>query len=222
VTVAPERLARTASDPRPLPLRVYETLRDQIVSGARAPDTRLVQEQLAEGLGVSRTPVREALGRLALEGLVAWIPGTGYLVSALSDESVQDVYEVRGSLEPLAVRLAAGRHTHAQLARLRDLLEQAPHDDDAGAWFEWNRDFHVALVAPAGNGLLLDMLHELWSHPVNRLITRAYARDAEHIDRMVDEHRLLVEAAQRGDADELERLITDHLRFGYAEVAPPG
>ncbi len=216
-----ERLARTALDARPLPVRVYEAVRDDIVSGAIPPDTRLVQEQLAESLGVSRTPVRDALNRLAHEGLVTWIPGTGYLVNRLSDESVKDIYEVRQSLEPLAVRLAAGRHTRAQLAQLWALLEQASDGDDwdSGAWFEWNRDFHVALVAPAGNALLLHLLHELWSNPVNRLITHAYARDREHIDRMILEHEALVDAAQRGDADEMAHLIQDHLQFGYGETS---
>lgn len=217
----PERLGGPLHDPRPLPLRVYEAVRDQIVAGVLAPGTRLVQEQVAEALGVSRTPVREALNRLTLERLVAWIPGTGYLVNTLSDETVQDVYQVRRSLEPLAMRLAAGRHTRSQLAHLRDLLEQVGDADDwdASDWFEWNRDFHVALVAPATNPLLLSMLHELWSNPVNRLITRAYARDREHIDRMIEEHRLLIEAAAVGDADEMERLISGHLHFGYNETS---
>lgn len=213
-----QRLAKTVHDPRPLAVRVYESVRDQIVSGQIAPNTQLVQEQLAESLGVSRTPVRDALNRLAHEGMVTWIPGTGYLVNDLTDQDVKDVYQVRQSLESLAVRLAAGRHSRAQIAALRSMADALPAGEGTD-WFAWNRDFHVALVQPAGNPLLLAMLQDLWDNPVNRLITREYARDQEHIDRMVLEHRAIVDAAEIGDADLLARLIHEHLHFGYSETS---
>lgn len=212
------RLAKTVLDPRPLAVRVYESVRDQIVSGEIAANTQLVQENLAEELGVSRTPVRDALNRLAHERMVTWIPGTGYLVNDLTDQEVKDVYEVRQSLESLAVRLAAGRHTRAQLISLHSMVDHLSASDPMD-WFEWNRDFHVALVQPADNPLLISMLKDLWDNPINRLITREYARETANVDRMIVEHRALVDAAESGDSALLVRLIQDHLHFGYSETS---
>lgn len=213
-----QRVAKTVRDPRPLAVQVYEQVRDQIVSGQIPADTQLVQEQLAEAIGVSRTPVRDALNRLAHEGLVTWIPGTGYLVNKLTEQNVRHIYQVRQALEGLAVQLAAGRHTPAQLARLRQMVAERPGPDNESGWFEWNRDFHVALIEPGSNSLLMSLLIELWNNPVNRIITREYTRDADHVDRMVNEHLALIEAAERGDADTLVHLINEHLSEGYGEV----
>lgn len=212
------RVAKTVRDPRPLAVQVYEHLRDQIVAGDISPDTQLVQEQLAEAIGVSRTPVRDALNRLAHDGLVTWIPGTGYLVNRLTDENLLHIYEVRQALESLAVRLAAGRHTPAQIARLREIVANQPAPGEDAGWFEWNRDFHIALVEPAENSFLLSLLSDLWDNPVNRIITREYTRDPHHVAQMVTEHEALVEAASRGDAETLLRLTDEHLRSGYEET----
>ena len=217
-SVAPVRVAKTVRDPRPLAVQVYEQVRDQIVSGDIPPDTQLVQEQLADAIGVSRTPVRDALNRLAHDGLVTWIPGTGYLVNRLTDESLMNIYEVRQALESLAIRLAAGKHTPAQIARLRELVADHPADGEESGWFEWNRDFHIALVEPADNSFLLSLLTDLWDNPVNRIITREYTRDPHHVAQMVQEHAALVEAASTGDAEALLRLSDEHLRAGYSET----
>lgn len=212
------RVTKTVQDPRPLAVQVYVQVRDQIVSGDLAPDTQLVQEQLAEAIGVSRTPVRDALNRLAHDGLVTWIPGTGYLVNRLTDQNLMHIYEVRQALESLAIRLAAGRHTEAQLARLRDLVANPPAAGEEAGWFEWNRDFHIALVEPGENSFLLTLLHDLWDNPLNRIVTREYTRDPQHVAQMVQEHAALVEAAASGNAESLLRLTDEHLRVGYSET----
>jgi DNA-binding GntR family transcriptional regulator len=214
-------LAKTAQDPRPLAVRVYESVRDSIVTGQIEPNTQLVQEQVAEALGVSRTPVRDALLRLAHEGLVTRISGGGYLVNDLAEQDIHDIFEVRQSLESLAVRLSFGRHTPGQLTLLRALVDEMAEraaDPDA-PWFELNRDFHVALIAPCGNQALISMLGELWNKPVNRLITRQYVSDPGHIHRMVGEHRALVEAAASTDADIMNALALEHLQQGYGEIS---
>ena len=214
-------LAKTTQDPRPLAIRVYESVRDSIVNGEIPPNTQLVQEQTAESLGVSRTPVRDALLRLAHEGLVTRISGGGYLVNDLAEQDINDIFQVRESLESLAVRLSFGRHTPIQLSRLRDLvdaMDERTADPDA-PWFELNRDFHVALVAPCGNQALLAILDDLWNRPVNRLITRQYVSDPGHVRRMVDEHRALVEAAASSDPDVLNALAIEHLQDGYGSTS---
>lgn len=214
-------LARTARDGRPLPLRVYEVVRDMIVEGELEADAKLVQEQLAEQLGVSRTPVRDALGRLANEGLVTWLPGGGYVVNDLTVQDVMQVYQVRQSLELLGVRLACGRHGPAQLSRLRALVEEmAAEDPDSPAQFDLNRRFHYALIEPCGNDLLLQMIDGLWDHPVNRRITRSYQHEPGQVQRMVDEHRQIIEAAAAKDVERLVGLCDEHMREGYSDSLP--
>ncbi|MFD4606973.1 GntR family transcriptional regulator [Streptomyces sp. NPDC058440] len=209
-------------DTRPLGVRVYERLRDEIVSGSLEADATLVQEQVAERLGVSRTPVRDALNRLAHEGLVTWLPGSGYIVNALQPKDIAEVYQVRQSLETLALRLACGRHDRARLARLAAVIEEMADTDpaDAAAQFELNRSFHRLLIEPCDNALLLRMIDTLWDHPVNRRITRSYVHEPGSVPVMVSEHRAILEAARAADGDGLARLATEHMYAGYRQTLP--
>jgi DNA-binding GntR family transcriptional regulator len=214
-------LERSPRDGRPLPVRVYEALRDQIVSGDLVADAQLVQEQVAESLGVSRTPVRDALNRLSHEGLVTWLPGRGYLVNALSERDVVEVYQVRRLLEVEAARLAFGRHDAVLLSQLNGLVEvmAATDDNDTAAMFDLNRRFHRTLVEPCDNALLLKMLDTLWDHPVNRRITRSYLHTAGTAASMVDEHRELLRAAAETEETRFLELTSHHLSTGYDDAA---
>lgn len=213
-------LEKSPRDQRPLPVRVYEQLRDLIVTGDLAEDSQLVQEQVAESLGVSRTPVRDALNRLAHEGLVTWNPGHGYLVNGLTSREIREVYEVRRTLELEAARLACGRHGAALLARLTALIEEMAAADpkDSTIHFELNRQFHRTLVEPCDNHLLLKMLDTLWDHPVNRRITRSYLQEAGSSEAMIAEHRELLAAAADSDQSLLVDLTSQHLMTGYDDA----
>lgn len=216
------QLSRAPRDGRRLGTRVYETIRDRIVDGELGPDTQLVQEQLAETLGVSRTPVRDALNQLAHEGLVTWVQGVGYIVNDLTEQDITDVYQVRYTLELLAVRLACGRHDRAQLARLRGLIEEMAAEEPTATaqHFDLNRRFHLSLIEPCGNHLLTQLIDNLWDHPVNRRITRSYVHDQENVGQMVTEHRAILSAAEAGDADRLVALVGEHMVRGYGETIP--
>lgn len=206
---------------RPLAARIHDELRDLVVDGDLLPGAPLVQEQIAERLGVSRTPVREALGRLVHEGLVEWVAGGGYVVRDLGDQQITEVYQVRQNLESMALRLASGRHDRVRLARLTMLVEQmaATRPGEVAAHFELNRAFHRALVEPCGNALLVTMIDQLWDHPVNRRITRSYVlADPSNVDRMVAEHRALVAAAAAGDEEALLERYAAHVRDGYGDL----
>lgn len=215
-----EPLEKLPRDNRPLPVRIYERLRDHIVQGDLTEDSHLVQEQVADALGVSRTPVRDALNRLAHEGLVTWIPGTGYVVNGLAEQDIVEVYQVRSTLEVMATRLAVGKHAPALVSRLNALIEEMAAADpgDAARQFELNRQFHRAMVEPCNNGLLLKMLDSLWDHPVNRRITRSYVHDAANVDLMVKEHREMLAAAADADEERLVAMTEHHLSTGYDEA----
>ncbi len=210
-------LKRSVRDARPLGVHVYEQLRDMIVSQQIGEDAQLVQERIAGELGVSRTPVREALNRLSQEGLVSWVAGVGYMVNALTDHDIADVQQVRSALEPLAMTLALGKHSADDLAEARAVTDRMAAIDanDVDAHFELNRRFHLAMIRPCGNALLARMLDDLWNQPINRRITGAYLRIAGNAERMIDEHRRIVDAAADGDGQHLLELVSDHLRAGY-------
>jgi len=217
-----EPLSGDPRDRRPLGLRIYERLRDGIVSGELAADSQLVQEQVAEQLGASRTPVRDALNRLALEGLVTWLPGSGFVVNPLTQGDVQEVRQVREALETLGLRLACGRHDAARLARLSALIEDMAAADpaDERRQFELNQLFHRGLIEPCDNALLLRMMDSLWEHPISRRITRSYIADSKHVAVMVNEHRAMLRAAKDGAVEDLIVLSLGHLQAGYDQTLP--
>ena len=191
---------------------VYRHVRDAIVDRAYPADSQLVQEQVADELGVSRTPVREALNRLAAEGLVTWVPRSGYTVNGLADADITDVFEVRQSLEVLALRHACGQ-------LIAEMVEADPAD--AGAQFELNRRFHQAMIEPCRNRYLLGLLDQLWNNPVSRRITGSYIHDARNVDRMVREHEQLLQASLDNDLETLLRLSMQHMTQGYGDARQP-
>lgn len=199
---------------------VYESVRDAIIEGRYGADEKLVQEQVAGDLGVSRTPVRDALNRLALEGLVTWLPGSGYLVNELTDQDITEVFEVRRNLEVLALEKSCGRLSRVQASRVNTIIEEMAAADptDAAAQFDLNRRFHQAMIEPAGNQLLLTMLDQLWDHPVSRRITRSYIHDEENVGRMIEEHRQILQACLDDDVQRLTTLSAKHMTEGYGET----
>jgi DNA-binding GntR family transcriptional regulator len=205
----------------PLSIAIYERLRDGIVNGAHAPGTVLVQEQLALELGTSRTPVRDALNRLAQEGLVEWNPGNGYAVLPLSDATISHVYEVRERLETLALSLACGRLDRVAIAKVSLLIEEmkAADSNDAAVQYELNRRFHQQMMAPCENPLLLKILDDLWDHPSSRLITREYIKGDQNVQTMVSEHEAMLQATINGDVELLLRLTAAHMSEGYDDAA---
>jgi DNA-binding GntR family transcriptional regulator len=210
-------LVRSPRDSRPLAVQVYEQLRDLVVTGELSAEFQLVQEQVAEQLGVSRTPVRDALNRLALEGLVTWVPGKGYVVNELTNRDIVEVYRVRLNLELLATELACGHHDAATLTRLQALIEEMEDADptDAALQFDLNRHFHRTLIEPCENRFLLKMIDTLWDHPVNRRITRSYVRTSANVAVMLKEHKQLLKAATAHDLERLLDVAERHMFTGY-------
>lgn len=211
MAAAARTVGRSAAD------AVYEFVRDAIVDGRLEPGRKLVQEQLADELGVSRTPIREALTALGRDGLVQAVHGSGYVVSDLSDQDIAEVSQVRERLETMALEEACGRLTPLQRVHVEAAIEEMAAADpaDAGLQFELNRRFHQTLIAPCANRFLLTLIDQLWDHPVNRRITRSYIRGDEDVATMIEEHRDLLQASLDGDPTTLVALATEHMRTGY-------
>ena len=197
---------------RTLRERVFEHLRDEILSGELPAGTELHEVGLASSLGVSRGPLREALGRLAAEGLVTITPRRGAVVTKLSKREFVEAYQVREALESLAVRLAVPRLTDAERRRLHDLSDdmvRLADDGDAQAFFEANRRFHQIIVAASGNERLQEM-HRLLIAQMARLLARSQQLRGG-LQQSIAEHRAILEAVDAGDAERAARLMEEHI-----------
>jgi DNA-binding GntR family transcriptional regulator len=189
-----------------------DRLRDMIVQGELAPGAKLNERVLCERLGVSRTPLREALKTLASEGLVALLPNRGAAVTPLTLETVREVFEVMGALEALAGDLACRHVTDAQLAEIRALHFQmlAAHArGDLAGYFRHNQAIHFAIVAASGNATLAGTYRHLNAN-VRRARYMANLSRARW-EKAVREHEDMLAALAARDGPRLQRLLVEHL-----------
>lgn len=202
-------MATGVYDARPLAVRVHEQIASEIVDGTLKPGTSLVQEQVAAQYGVSRTPVRDALAQVAMEGLATLVPGSGYVVNDLTSQDIHDVFEVRHALEQLAIQQALGCHTPTQLVQLRALIDEFETLDaaDAEEQFRLGKAFHLKLIEPCPNQYLCETLNSIWEHPIQRRITRAYALGAEHQASIASQHREILQALPLGELETITRVL---------------
>lgn len=189
---------------------VTETLREQIVEGVLEPGQRLVERDLADQFEISRITLREAFQQLVAEGLVTVVPRKGALVTPLTRQDVEDIFDVRLALEVLAARSAAARRTDADLVRLRSVLDDADKAQATGdqpRFAALNTEFHLEVVRMAGNAMLLTMMASIQG-PMRRLFRLAREFDDS---RLHHEHGALLEAITAGDADRAGQLAHDHI-----------
>jgi DNA-binding GntR family transcriptional regulator len=198
---------------------VYVAIRERIRDGALARGARVHQEDLAAELGVSRTPVREALRRLAAEGLVEMHTNRGARVADVSENDMRASYEARLIVEPGAARLAAQRGLSEPQARMRAAVAaQRRAIGKIRTSFEANRDFHVALVAASGNEFLRDFVENLWVARIGEVVYERQAETPEQMRADADEHEQILEAIVRGDARAAETLTRRHIADAIKRV----
>jgi DNA-binding GntR family transcriptional regulator len=195
---------------------VLDQIRTAILAGRLPAGETLRQEDLAERLGVSRMPVREAIRRLHAEGLVEVLPSRRVRVAPLDRAEIEDIYDMRAALEPLAVRLAVPRLTKAQLRDAAHALEAADDEDDADTFGVRNAAFHLALMTPCERPRLLNGIASLLD--LSDRYQRAALRDEEHNARVREEHAALLAAARAGDAATAADLTERHVRQAGARL----
>lgn len=203
---------KTATDaPVPRAQAVYKALRRAIIEQALKPGMKLPEDSIGEQLGVSRTLVREAFGRLAIEGLVELKPNRGANVAYPTLEEARDVFDVRRGLERLVAENLAGRLTAAQAAELEAhvRLEEKAHGQDGPESIRLSGEFHIRLAEMTGNALLLRYVQEASSRC--SLILAIYGRPHSS-ECAVSEHRQLIEALRAGDAARAAALMDHHLQ----------
>ena len=187
-----------------LPLRdvVFNTLRQAILKGELAPGERLMEIQLAEKLGVSRTPIREAIRKLELEGLVLMIPRKGAEVAKISEKSLKDVLEVRRSLEELAIELACQRMTDTDLQELERKQKKFCEAISRGSAMdiaESDESYHDVIYNCTRNTRLVQILNNLREQMYRYRFE--YIKDESTHEQLIAEHRILLDCIQNKDKE---------------------
>jgi DNA-binding GntR family transcriptional regulator len=189
--------------------RSHEVLRDMILDGTLSPGERLNEVHLSQALGISRGPLREAIQRLASEGLVEAVTHRGVYVRSFSSRELSDFYQLRIALETHAVRLAARHGARERIAALDRLLDETESSMDLSGPYPDDHDFHARLAGLAASPPLVEALAD-----VGRKIRLARARSAQQPRRArtaLDEHRAIVAALVERDGEHAAALLEAHL-----------
>ncbi|WP_028306563.1 GntR family transcriptional regulator [Desulfitibacter alkalitolerans] len=197
---------------KPLREIVLEALKDAIVNGKLKPGERLMEQQVAEELGVSRTPVREAIRKLEIEGFVIIIPRRGAYVSDISLKDIAQVFEVRAAMEALAAGLAAQRIADDQLEKLeRKLVEvkNAVDNSDLDNIIQYDTDFHEIIYGASRNDRLVQILNNL-REQIQRYRTASLASPGRLKDTL-KEHQELVDAISTRNVALAQKLAKEHI-----------
>jgi DNA-binding GntR family transcriptional regulator len=196
---------------------LYEQLKQMAINFSLQPGEKINEVEIAKRFKVSRTPLREALNRLAMEGFLRFEPGKGYCCRDLNVQDMFDLYELRQCLEVSAGRLAAERASDADIATLELMLDQhAVIAGDVAARIEWEERFHIGIAALSRNRELVRVLTN-----VNERIRFIRGVDLERLDPIASnqgEHRLMIDALRRHSGDDLEAVLKQHISRGFDQV----
>ena len=212
-----------SEDGHSLSARVFHTLREEILSGKYQKDEELKEKTIGEELGVSRTPVREALRQLDLEGLVEIAPNRGAKVIGISRKDVEDIYHMRARLEGLAARKAAEQIKEEELAELEEVIllsEFHVKKPESKQMVRLDGRFHEIMYRASGSRMLEHVLTD-FLHYVK--MARSHSVKTEHrAQESVKEHKRILEAIRQRDGDLAEQLAHQHMINAYENMVKNG
>jgi DNA-binding GntR family transcriptional regulator len=176
------------------------------------PDRRLIESELADKLGLSRTPVREALRQLEVKGLITKLPTGGYVVTYYTADDVRNVFEIREALETLALKLACDRASEGQIACAEECCDQFDNviSDPHNGGVDWNNIFHEELYNACGNKQLKAAIQNFRDVVQLKHVSTHY--NYEDNRRFGEEHRAILAALKERDKDKVEKAVVAHLR----------
>jgi len=192
--------------------KVYNHLREQILRGEIGPHERLIETKIAKGIGTSRTPVREALHSLELEGLIESIPRVGYKVKPISDQEVGEICEIRCTIENLAARWAVEKARERLIKELRkniDLAEERVSRGEVGAFVELDAQFHEIIARLSGSKRLLELCQTLRRHMLRYRVESIYLPGTAL--RAIEGHKGILKAIENGYPEGIPQAIRSHL-----------
>ena len=192
---------------------VYESVRDFVTSSNVPPGAKIDEEKLAEELGVSKTPIREALSKLAHDGIVEIIPNRGSFKATLSEDSIREIMELRDGIEGIAAYLAARHVTPEDIKRMKDLhkpFKGAALKINLGAYVKADEEFHAILFKLSGNSRIVQL-----SDTINRfnvLLREELFKDPERAKISMQGHEEIIKALEKRDGDRAERILKGSIR----------
>ena len=197
--------------------QVYDALKERILLRTVQPGERLLLNELEQQLGVSRTPLKDALNRLAMEGLVEVYPRKGTFVTSLTSETLREVFDIRLLMELYAGEQGITRITPAQLGKMRGLVKELERNIDAGnetyidygQFISRDQNLHLLLIGLAGNQTLLEMYRSLNVHV--QIARGFYTRMDRRVRHTHEEHKTILRAYESGDANLLRETLTLHI-----------
>jgi DNA-binding GntR family transcriptional regulator len=199
-----------------LSTQIAETLRDAIMDGTLSPGQHLVEAAIAEQMGVSRAPVREAILDLGRQGWVTQVPRKGSFVTEWSRRDIEELYTLRMVLEGLSARLAAIKITPEQLEQLEDIVDELSRSPDVDTSVQLDQRFHCQLCVAADHASLKDLLVGMQMQTSLIMMwtqSGATSMSSDALARRAADHRALLEAVHMGDADLAEQRMREHVEL---------
>jgi DNA-binding GntR family transcriptional regulator len=192
--------------------KVYTYVRDQILSGRITPNHRLIETKIAQEIGTSRTPVREALHNLEMEGLVQAIPRIGYRVKGISAQEVEEICEIRSVIEGLAARWALEKAPDKAVKDLKrniSLTKAKISQGEIRAFIDLDAQFHEIIARCSGSTRLLEMSQSLRGHMLRYRVQSIFSE--ETVQQALKGHLKILQAIEKGEAAEVLQAMQQHL-----------
>lgn len=199
--------------------KAYEFLRERLLDGDILPDERLVESRIAAQIGTSRTPVREALHNLELEGLLKAIPRVGYVVRAMSEEDLEEICEIRAAIESLAAKRAVKKAKTPLVTELEKNIseqEETVSRGEFGPFVELCAQFHETIARLSDSKRLLELSQTLRRHMLRYRVKSIYK--SETARGVMEGHKRILGAIKRGDLNEITNVIHDHMEESMEAV----
>lgn len=199
--------------------KVYDYLREQLLSGKIPPHQHLIEVRIAKEIGTSRTPVREALHSLELEGLIESIPKVGYVVKPISEEEVEEICEIRAVVEGLAARWAIEKSHQRLIFELKrniSLAEEKVRNGEIKSFVDLDAQFHEIISKLSGSKRLLEFGQTLRRHMLRYRIQSIYLTD--NVLRAIRGHKGILKAIKRGNLEEVNQAIKEHLEQSKKDI----
>jgi GntR family transcriptional regulator, rspAB operon transcriptional repressor len=199
-------------DSEPIRKKVYTHVREQIMSGRIAPNQRLIETKIAQEIGTSRTPVREALHNLEIEGLIQSIPRIGYQVRVISEQEVEEICEIRSVIEGLAARWAMEKASTKAVKELKKNIALTVTQISKGeirAFIDLDAQFHEIIARCSGSTRLLEMSQTLRGHMLRYRVQSIFSEDT--VLQALKGHQKILKAIEKGDPQKVTEAIQIHL-----------
>jgi len=199
--------------------RIYNFLREQLLSGEIQPHQHLIEAKIARDIGTSRTPVREAFHSLELEGLIESIPRVGYVVKPISEQEVEEICEIRATIEGLAARWAiekAYKKLVEELEKNISVVEEKVSKGDVRAFVDMDARFHEIISKFSGSKRLLELAQTLRRHMLRYRIQSIYSVD--NVLRAIEGHKGIAQAIRKRDLEEVNQAIRHHMEQSKSDI----